>query len=337
MTGQPLVTILVPARNEEAHIRRCLEAVLAQDYPDDRMEIVMVDGASSDRTASVARDLLATRDVRWKVIANPAATTPSNLNAGLRVASGDVVCRVDARSFVPPQYVRRCASILGSRPDVAVVGGAQVARAGSSSALQQGIARALNNRLAMGGARYRSGASSGPDDTVYLGAFRASQLRELGGWNEALSTNQDFDLNRRMSRFGLVWFEDSIPVEYRPRADLLSLGRQYHRFGRSKVVYWLGEGQRPLRRQWVMLSGGVVATTGALLAVLASERRGRVMVAMGAAGLAAGLAVDEAGSDRRGAGPLERLLAVAAMITVVGGWLSGVVRGLAAATRGPAR
>ena len=90
-----------------------MRAVLAQDHPHDRLEVVVVDGGSTDRTADVASKVLAAGDVAWQIVDNPAGTTPSNLNAGLAVASGELLCRVDARSIVPPEYVRLCAEVLG--------------------------------------------------------------------------------------------------------------------------------------------------------------------------------------------------------------------------------
>ena len=75
---------------------------------------------------------------------------------------------------------------LTTRPEVAVVGGAQIAIARDQRAISLGIARALNNRWSMGGSRYRRGVSSGESDTVYLGAFRRLELADEGGWNEEL-------------------------------------------------------------------------------------------------------------------------------------------------------
>ena len=192
----PLVTVLIPAMNEERWIAECLVSVVAQDYPHHQVEIVVVvDGASTDATDRVARETLEPTDLsRVEVLRNPSGGTPSNLNAGLTVARGEILCRVDARSRIPADYVRRCVAVLTTRSEVAVVGGAQVAIASREGGLGDGIARALNNRYGMGWSRYRRGAESGPADTVYLGSFRTSELRSAGGWSLAFPTNQDFEL-----------------------------------------------------------------------------------------------------------------------------------------------
>lgn len=314
-------TVLIPARNEEVDIERCLGAVLAQDHPHDGMEIIVVDGGSTDRTAKIASLVLADGDVDWKIVDNPAGTTPSNLNAGLAVAAGEIVCRVDARSIVPPYYVRLCVEMLQGRDDVVVTGGAQVAVAQDASHRAAGIARALNNRLAMGGSPYRSRARSGPSDTVYLGAFRTEQLRDAGGWDVHLATNQDFDLNRRLSRLGTVWFDVRLQVGYVPRRSLGKIWSQYHRFGRWKVRYWRHTGDRPRPRQLIAITGAI----GSSVVALHSFRSLRGMLRSAVIGVALLAAIDEAGSTGAPAPVAARLAAMAATATTTVAWASGVI------------
>lgn len=259
MTGRSLVSIIVPARNEAVDIERCLEAIGSQDYPKHLMEVLVVDGSSTDETAETARTVLERLTFhRSVVVTNPRGTTPSNLNLGLSMAHGDFVCRVDARSIVPPQYVRTCVAVLSDRPDLVVVGGAQVAIPPRAGAVGAGIARALNNPYATGFSRYRRRRSSGDADTVYLGAFRAADLHEVGGWDERFRTNQDFELNRRLAARGGLWFDASLPVGYIPRASLAALGAQYRRFGRWKAAAWLEGDLGILPRQVALLAAPVV-------------------------------------------------------------------------------
>ena len=327
MSDAQSVTVLIPARNEERHIERCLRAVLAQDFPHDRMEIVLVDGGSTDSTASAATEVLAHGDVRWKVVENPVGTTPSNLNAGLAVASGDVICRVDARSLVPPDYVRRCAEVLAQRPEVAVTGGAQVARASDLSLSSRGIARALGNRFAMGGSRYRSGGDSGPTDTVYLGAFRSQEIRAAGGWNESFSTNQDFELNRRMACIGLVWFDSRLQVGYLPRTSFRALWSQYHRFGRWKAYYWRSTGDPPRPRQAGLLAGVLVFLVTSAVFVGRGPARSRRVIGIASITAQGLMIIDHLGSQDD-ATPGERIASCLAAAITTGAWITGVFRGL---------
>jgi glycosyltransferase involved in cell wall biosynthesis len=325
MTGpRPRVTVLIPARDEARWIGDCIASVVEQDYPHDQMEvIVVVDAASTDRTDAQAKAAMDAADFgAWDIVRNvDGGGTPANLNAGLAVATGEIVCRVDARSRIPADYVRRCVEILRTRPEVAVVGGAQVAVATADDPRSTGIARALNNRWGMGLSRYRRGATSGAADTVYLGAFRTADLRDAGGWNPAFATNQDFELNRRMATWGQVWFESGLPVGYVPRADLRSLHQQYRRFGAWKVRYWTATGDRPRPRQVALLVGVPLATVAGLGAVEATSGARRAAVA---ATILGGAAFVEIRGSRgpRGALPVHGWSA-AALGAVALGWLRG--------------
>lgn len=319
--------VLIPARDEAADLDRCLDAVLAQDVDPAGLEVIVVDGASRDGTATLAHRRLREAGLgRFAVLTNEQATTPSNLNLGLAVVASPIVCRVDARSVIPPHYVRRCIEVLDAQPEVRVVGGSQVAVPRDGSARSLGIARALNNRFTMGMARYRRGGQSGPTDTVYLGAFRTADLRAAGGWDEAFLTNQDYELNRRMGRDGVVWFADDLEVGYLPRRDVGDLVRQYVRFGSWKAQYWQTTGDRPSTRQVAALAIGPLGLLAAL-GLTRARWRSRV-IAVGGGLVAVGVA-EAMGARTPSAGPSGHLWALPAMAATSGGWLWGAWRGLA--------
>lgn len=323
MTTLPLVTIIVPARQEAADIEGCLLAVAAQDHPVNRLEVIVVDGCSNDGTADLARRALGRLGfASTAVLSNDGATASSNLNVGLRHATGDIVCRVDARTRIEPHYVRTCVEVLTTRPEVTVVGGAQVAIARDATARAIGIARALNNRWSMGGSPYRRATASGASDTVYLGAFRRTDLLEVGGWDERLVSNQDFDLNRRMAERGLVWFEASLRSLYLPRRTFPELWHQYLRFGRAKVTYWRTTGDRPNARQGLLIALPAVSAPVGVAALLSPRTRLPAMaIAVGSVA-----ALESRGSTSPEGGPVAHLWSAVAMMMVAGAWLSGVAQ-----------
>lgn len=338
MSGGTRVTVVVPARDERHDIAACVEAIAAQTQRP--FEVLVVDGNSGDGTAEVAEQALRSHGLDGRVLVNSEGSTPSNLNAGLAAAAGEIICRVDAHSLIPPDYIERCAAVLDARPDVMVVGGAQVAVPRSPGARDLGIARALNNRWGMGFARYRRDAGSGPADTAYLGVFRTDDLREAGGWNLRFPTNQDFELSRRMGARGVVWFESGLPVGYRPRREIRQLARQYHRFGRWKVRYWQITGDRPRPRQLVLLAAPPVAAAVGLTALVVVPARGRLAL-LGSAVVVGGI-VEVSGAREPAAGPAGHVVSLVASGVVAGSWLSGVVRELASSARrtadlGPSR
>jgi GT2 family glycosyltransferase len=308
-------------REEQASIAQCVDHLASQDWPIEDIEVLVVDGGSDDESVAVARRSLAAHHFGAARVLSGPGPTPANLNLGLAEARGEVVCRVDARSLVPSDYVRRCVAMLHDRPDVAVTGGCQVAVVTTAGPEGEGIARALNNRWGMGLSRYRRGGESGPSDTVYLGAFRTAELRLVGGWDERFPTNQDFELNRRLGRRGVVWVQGDLKVGYLPRTSVAALFAQYRRFGRAKVRYWRLTGDRPRPRQVVLLSApGVVGVVG-LAVTVRSPRAGLVLALLGG-GLA--VAVEHAGASHPSTGARGHLVAARALAAVSVGWTSGV-------------
>jgi|GEM_PF-1831842 succinoglycan biosynthesis protein ExoA len=323
----PRVTVVVPVRDEASRLGACLDAIAAQDLPRESVEVLVVDGGSTDGTVPLARAALARH--LWAhaaVLHCDAGDRSSNLNLGLEQAAAPILVRVDARSRIPRDYVRRCAELLDQRPGVAVVGGRQRAVPAGDRALDAGVARALNNRWGMGLSRYRRpGSPSGETDTVYLGAYRTGQLRAAGGWRTDLAVNEDFDLNRRLARFGTVWFEAGLTVDYLPRASLRGLLGQYWAFGVGKARYWRTSGDRPRPRQLVLL-GAPLAGAALLAAALAAFGPGAALGLAGAA-IALALAVEVAGADGPRGGVLAHLAALVALSGVAGAWLAGVAVG----------
>lgn len=312
------VSIVLPVLAEAARIERCLRAVAAQDWPAADLEVVLVDGAPGDGTAALARRALAGSAIRLVVVDNPGGSRSANLNAGLAVATGAVLCRVDARSALSPHHVRRCVALLAD-PSRVVVGGGQRAVPPAPGPRGEGIARALRNRFAMGMAKYRRGGTSGPTDTVYLGAFRTHQVRAVGGWDEGLAINEDFDLNRRLGALGAVWFDDELTVAYLPRASVRAVAAQYRDFGRWKVRALRAARRRAQPRQLAGLAVLPAAVLG--VAAVALLPPGLRLVAAGGVAVG-GLLLEASGSGARG-GLVSRLWSLCTCLAVVGSWALG--------------
>ena len=224
------VSVIIPARGAADLLPGCLAEVLPQLTGDDEIIIAAGDEPSAQAAAELARD-----EPRLRVVDNPAGTTPAALNAAIAVARHPVVVRVDAQARIPAGYRDRVVELLAATGAVNV-GGRQVATAPAGSGrLAMAIGAAMNSRLGHGGAAYRSGAQGGPVDTVYLGAFRADALRDVGGYDESFTTNQDAELNERLRRAGgTVWLDPGLAVGYLPRTNLRALARQFRGYGRGR-------------------------------------------------------------------------------------------------------
>lgn len=227
-----IVSIISPCRNEAGHIDAYVEAVLAQQCHGYGIEVVIADGQSDDGTREKLEAWMH-HEPRLRVIENPGRIVSTGLNLALRESRGEVVVRMDIHTTYASDYVAECVKAL-QQTGATCVGGPWVAK--GEGLLQRAIARAFQSRFGSGGAASRNVAYSGPVDTVYLGAWRRTDLLAIGGFDESLVRNQDDELNLRILRGGgRVWQSSTIRSEYRPRASLAALFRQFHQYGYWKV------------------------------------------------------------------------------------------------------
>ncbi|HEU4734607.1 MAG TPA: glycosyltransferase family 2 protein [Kofleriaceae bacterium] len=251
----PRVTIAMPAYNEERYIEACIASVQAQDYPRDRIEILVADGRSTDQTRDILARLAAA-DPRIRMIDNPARLQAAGLGLIARQATGDVLVRMDVHCEYAPDYVRKCVETL-ERTGADNVGGAQ--RAKARTFFQRALCAALTSPLGVGGARYRSADAEGYVDTVFLGAFRRRVFETIGLWDPGAITNEDAELNQRiLDSGGQIYLSRDIVVHYFPRDSFKTLARQYYKYGRGRARTLLKLGRFPTLRPvlpFVMVAG----------------------------------------------------------------------------------
>jgi glycosyltransferase involved in cell wall biosynthesis len=222
----------MPVRNEADHIAATLDAVLAQTFDQSRMEIVIVDGCSTDGTREIL-DRFRTRFPGIRIVDNPRGTTPTSLNRGIAATRADIIVRVDGHCRLAPDYVERCVAHLAAS-GAANVGG--LMRPQGTTIAGRAIAAALRSRVGIGNAHFHYLERQEWADTVYLGAFRREVLVELGGYDEELVRNQDDELNYRIraAGYGILLCPD-IRSTYVPRSSLRAVWRQFYQYGYWKV------------------------------------------------------------------------------------------------------
>ncbi len=229
----PFVSLIMPVRNEAAYIARSLGAVLAQDYPADRLEILVVDGMSDDGTREAVRALQATRPT-LHLIDNPARIVPPALNIGLRHARGEIVVRVDGHCEIAPNYVSHCVSHL-LEDGIDAVGG-PIETVGETDEAQA-IALAMSSWFGVGGSAFRTIQDRALlVETVAFPAYPRETLGRLGPFDEELVRNQDDEYNYRLLKSGgRILLSPDIRSRYYSRSSLRSLWRQYYQYGYWKV------------------------------------------------------------------------------------------------------
>ena len=223
----------MPVRNEAAFIERSVGSVMAQDYPHDRMEVLIADGLSRDDTPEMVRSLQP-KDCPIKIIDNPGKIVATGLNAALRQAKGEVIVRVDGHCEIAPDYVSCCVSHLINE-EVEAVGG-PVETIGESY-IARVIAAAMSSRFGVGGSAFRVPNSETQfTDTVAFPAYTRSVIDRAGPFDEELVRNQDDEYNYRLRKLGVkILLAADVRSRYYSRATLPRLGSQYFQYGYWKV------------------------------------------------------------------------------------------------------
>ncbi|MCC6651479.1 MAG: glycosyltransferase family 2 protein [Candidatus Eisenbacteria bacterium] len=228
----PFVTVLLAVRNEERHICAALDAVRAQDWPRDRMEILVADGCSTDATRSLV-ERVAARDPRVRLIDNPDRFVAQGLNRALAASRGDVIVRVDGHCRVPSGYVR--AGVEALRSDTLACAGGPV-RALGETFVARAIALAMSTPFGVGGASFRWSREACDVDHLPFGVWPRAVFEQLGGFDEALVRNQDDEFSDRLRRSGgRIRLLPGQLVDYWSRGTLAGLWRQYFGYGFWKV------------------------------------------------------------------------------------------------------
>ncbi len=231
----PMVSIVVPLRNEAPYIDECIASYLSQDYPSNRLEVVVADGMSSDGSAERVAEF-ARRDPRVRVVTNPRRVRAAGVNEGIAAAQGDIIILMDFHVVYPKDYVKTCVELLES--DVADnVGGVIDTKSGAPTLVAKGIAAMLKSPFGVGGSRFRTSQRAGVVDTVPFGAFYRTLIDRVGGFNERLVRTEDNEFNSRITASGgRVYMTPRIWSTYYARPTVACLCRQAFGSGKSHIA-----------------------------------------------------------------------------------------------------
>jgi cellulose synthase/poly-beta-1,6-N-acetylglucosamine synthase-like glycosyltransferase len=215
MNELPLVSIIIPCRNEEKFISKCLESLLVNDYPKDETEILVVDGMSQDETRPILESY--TKKFSFiKLLDNPKQITPSALNIGIRESKGSVIIRIDSHAIYNDDYISKCVRYL-KKYNADNVGGVISIMPRKNTIIGRGIAESLASSFGSGDARYKTGIETFKEvDTVPFGCFKREIFNKVGFFNENLKRSQDIELNLRIKKMGgrIYLFPDIVSYYY---------------------------------------------------------------------------------------------------------------------------
>lgn len=222
------VSLVVPMYNEGEFIAQCLDAIVGQDYPADCLELLIVDGMSTDNSAAVVEAYMAQhRNIR--MLQNPRRIAATAFNIGIREAQGDLIGIVSAHSALAPDYVSQCVYYL-KQTGAEHVGGLMTAV--GVGRVAEAIAESTNSPFGVGGSRFHYDKRAQYVESVYMGIYRREVFERVGLFDEELVRNQDDEFNYRLHKAGGRHFQTpAIRSVYYNRATYKSLWRQYLQYG----------------------------------------------------------------------------------------------------------
>lgn len=262
-------------RNEAATIDACLSSIERQEYDGGDLEVIVADGRSTDRSVEIAKSFVV-RHPRWHLIDNERRIQAAAWNAGIQLATGDVIGIISGHAELAPDYVRQAVDTL-RRTGAALVGG--LVTPVTVGPVSMAIGAAISSPFGVGGARHHYTSRETVTDTVFMGLGPASILRAFM-FDEAMVRNQDDELSYRMTDAGhLIICNPAIRSRYHVRSSLSALARQYWAYGFWKVRV---VAKHPRQAKPRHLMPTLVLAAGAMAAPWAiRDGRTRALLALG--------------------------------------------------------
>ena len=227
------VTIIIPILNEERFIAKCLDSVIAQSYPLEYMDIVVVDGGSKDKTWEIVQEYHKKYE-NIRLLHNPGRIQSIAFNIGVKESSAPYIVRLDAHALYHERYIELCVKRLEEDSQRGNVGGMWNIVPQNSSIWAETNAILNYSKFGIGGASFRVGAEAGNVDTVPFGAFPRRVIEEIGGMREDLPRGEDNEFNSRIKKAGYnIYFNPEIVCTYFARPTLKASAKQMYANGES--------------------------------------------------------------------------------------------------------
>lgn len=232
-----MVSIICPIYNEEKYIAPCIESVLSQDYPKEDLEVLFVDGMSSDRTREIV-EAYTQQYTQIRLLDNPKRIVPHALNIGIGHAKGDIIVRIDAHAAFPNNYISTLVKYLQLLPNAQNVGAACVTKTQGKTEKAKAIVAVLSNRFGVGNSTFRLGVKEVQEvDTVPFGCWKKQTLKDVGMFDTRLIRNQDIELNKRILRAGgSIYLVPDTYCIYYARETFRSLAKNNYGNGQWNVL-----------------------------------------------------------------------------------------------------
>jgi succinoglycan biosynthesis protein ExoA len=230
---EPVVSVVMPVKNEGGYMQRALESLIAQTYPSSKIEILVVDGGSTDETCGIVRKL-AEKDSRIRLFTGENANCPAAMNIGIRHSTGQIVAKIDGHGYIEPEFIALAVRCLSSDESIACVGGRIVPLA--STSVQKANSYARFSTFGVGKGPYSAPESSRFVDTVQCGVYKKPDLLSVGSFDPLLQFGEDEEVNWRVIKSGKkILFHPDLRFHYHVRPTFKGIFKQYFNYGKARV------------------------------------------------------------------------------------------------------
>lgn len=231
--GLPRVSVVIPMRNEEEYIGRCIESVISQDYPKELIEVIVVDGGSDDGSLQIVRKL-AEEYSNITLLGGRGINCPAAMNIGIKNGRGELISKIDAHGYVASDFLSMGVRHLSKGDSIKCVGGP--IRPAPESFIAKANALARSSIFGVGRGIYSMGEKPQFAETVQCGTYKKDIFEEIGLFDESLQFGEDEEINWRIIRNGYkIFVTPEIRFFYFPRNSFRKLYRQYFNYGMLRV------------------------------------------------------------------------------------------------------
>ncbi len=281
----PLVSVIIPMRNEEKYAERCINSVLNNKYPKERLEILCIDGMSDDNTLQILESI-SSHTSNVKVYANPKRIFPAAVNIGICNSTGSFVAILGAHAKYDPFYIDNCVNYL-LEYQVDNVGGALITLPSSANLTSTAISIAISHKFGVGNSSFRIGVKS-PIlvDTVFGGFYRKEIFNQIGLFNEKLVKGSDIDLNYRLVQSGgKILIAPKIKAYYYSDDSFIESWKHNFKDGFG-VYYRMVHGSKPfILRHFIAPASLLIGTLGIIFSFFSIFAAATILILIGAYGL----------------------------------------------------
>lgn len=265
VSSTPKVSIVIPCRNEKSFIGECLDSIIANDFPKECLEVLVVDGMSDDGTRAVL-DGYVRQFPFIKLLDNPGRITPIAFNIGVQHAAGSFVMIMSAHATMARDVIAKCVQ-HSERYGADNVGGSWKIIPRNNSFMARAITLTLSHPFGVGNASYRTGNGGSPRwvDTAAYGCYRREVFQRVGLFNEKLIRGQDMELNLRLKRSGgKTLLVPDVVIYYYARSTFVLFCKHSFSNGVWAIIPFLYSDVRPVSWRHLVPLGFVLGLAGSV-------------------------------------------------------------------------